>query len=118
VIDEGDVWWVRFAGEGSEADGRRPAVVVDCGLYETLQTRVVVPCSANLDRIGQPTATVVPAAPTGLPADSVALCHLCTAVDRGAFEGTGPIGTVPDVVLSEIRVVLAELLGIGADTFL
>lgn len=114
----GEIWLVDFTGEGSEADGRRPAVVVDALRAPTLRTRLVVPCSSKVERATQPAAWMLPATQTGLDSDSVALCHLCTAASVERFDSRGALGSLSPRLLTEVRVVLADALGIDAETFL
>lgn len=49
VILQGDVYWLRFAGESSEPDGRRPAVVVQHDRYNrsAIATTVVAAITSN-----------------------------------------------------------------------
>jgi mRNA interferase MazF len=47
---QGDVYWLTFAGKGSERDGRRPAVVVQHDRFNrsAIQTAVVAAITSNL----------------------------------------------------------------------
>ena len=47
---QGEVYWLRFAGSGSEPAGRRPAVVAqdDCFNQSAIQTTIVAAITSNL----------------------------------------------------------------------
>lgn len=116
----GEVYWVDFAGAaGSEADAIRPAIVVQTDWVRSLQTSIVVPCSEKAEeRRHQPTCVFVPKALSGLPWDSVAVCHLLTAAAHQRLREQTPVGNVGEEVLIKIRLILTELLDISAETFL
>ena len=71
-----------------------------------------------MKRIVQPTVVGLASAETGLPFDSVAICHLLTALDLGRVQGVGPGGKVSEITLRKVLIVLTDLLEISADTFL
>lgn len=116
-LSDGDVVWVAFeAGMGSEIDKRRPAVVVQAFRPARLRTTIVVPLFSDPDYGRRPTAVPVPSSESGLPATSFAVCHLVTAVDLGRIDGC--CGRLAERRLCAIRIVLADVLGIDAETFL
>ncbi len=90
---------------GSEADRRRPAVVVSNDRANTSATRLgrgvvtVVPVTSNLRRI-LPFQTLLPATRTGLRLDSKAQAEQVRSV---ALERVGPIlGRVPADLVAEL----------------
>ncbi len=114
----GEVWKYDFQGlVGSEPDKERHAVVVQGDFVRGLETTLVVPCSEKIERRRQGTAVFLPAHETGLPIDLVALCHLVFPADIVRRSGTTAAAWVGDVTLEKIRLVLADLLGITAETF-
>jgi len=54
VIHQGDVFWFRFRGEGSEPDGKRPCVVVQHDRFNrsAIRTVVVAAITSNIDSRG------------------------------------------------------------------
>lgn len=83
---------------GSEANKRRPAVIVSNDRANAVAARLgrgvvtVVPATTNLDRVF-PFQTLLPASATGLPHDSKAQCEQvrAVAVERiGAVLGRAP----------------------------
>ena len=71
---------------GSKQRGRRPVIVVSRDSFNQAagwQSVIVVPCSTSPhQRRRGPTAAFLPAGVGGLEADSVALCHQITTLDR------------------------------------
>jgi mRNA interferase MazF len=71
---------------GSEQSGRRPVVIVSHdGFNQTPGWRsiIVVPASTSAAQASRgPTAVPLPKGSGGLSADSVALCHQVTTLDR------------------------------------
>ena len=53
---QGDVYWLRFAGSGSEPDGRRPALEVQHDRFNesAIQTTVVAAITSNLRLAAMP----------------------------------------------------------------
>jgi mRNA interferase MazF len=85
-VRRGDVWWAALVPRsGSEQRGERPVIVVSHdGFNETPGWRsvVVVPLTTSARRARGRTAVALPAGAGGLPADSTALCHQVTTLDR------------------------------------
>lgn len=98
-MKRGELYWARLASRsGSEQQGRRPVVVVSSdGFNEisTWRTIIVVPVTTS-SRQARRGPTVVPlaAASSGLPRDSLAVCHQITTLDRSKVEEQ--IGTLPE----------------------
>ena len=81
----GEVWQANLdpprAG-GHEQAEPRPVVIVQTNDLEPLRTVVVVSLTTTLSRSVFISGVLVPAAETGLPHDSVALCEQVTTIDR------------------------------------
>jgi mRNA interferase MazF len=86
-VKRGEVHWAQLAPRsGSEQQGNRPVVVVsNDGFNEAPGWRsvVVVPVSTSSARSRRgPSAVPLPRGAGGLTADSIALCHQVTTLDR------------------------------------
>jgi mRNA interferase MazF len=113
VISQGDVHWADFGLPiGSQPGYRRPAVVVQCDVFNRsrIATVVCVPLTTNPRRADAPGNVPLAAEYTGLPQDSVAIVSQLTTLDKTAL--LGPVGKLPasklDLVLSGIEVVLGR----------
>lgn len=102
----GDVVWVELGSPaGSEARGRRPAVIVsNDGANEAadmLGTGVitVVPTTTNIRRV-QPYQVLLPGHACGLPSDSKAQCEQVRSVDVRRL--SDPIGRIPTSLADEL----------------
>ncbi len=102
----GELRLVEFApARGSEADKRRPAVIVSNDRANTVAARLgrgvitVVPITSNTERVFD-FQVLLPAAATGLNVDSKAQAEQVRAV---AVERLGPrVGTVPAPLLAAL----------------
>lgn len=87
-MKRGEVHWAQLAPRsGSEQQGNRPVVIVsNDGFNEAPGWRsvIVVPLSTSSAQARRgPTAVSLPRGAGGLAADSIALCHQVTTLDRG-----------------------------------
>lgn len=72
----GDVFYMRFSGNGSEQGGWRPGIVFQNNTGNAHSPNIIaIPLTRNLKKTGQPTHVILPADKTGLPSDSMALCE-------------------------------------------
>lgn len=102
----GDIHWVDLGPVvGSEADKRRPAVIVSNDGANATAARLgrgvltVVPLTSNVERVF-PFQILIPAASSGLPLDSKAQAEQVRAV---AFERIRTrLGTVPGDVMERL----------------
>lgn len=102
----GDIHWVDFGPVvGSEADKRRPAVIVSNDGANATAARLgrgvltVVPLTSNVARVF-PFQILIPAASSGLPLDSKAQAEQVRAV---AFERIGGrLGAIPGHVMERL----------------
>jgi len=117
-FERGEVYWFDFAGHvGSERDKVSPAIILQTDWIKSLNTVIAVPCSKEIRRRKQPTGIFIPQGESGLPYDSVALCHLIASMNKSrAVEG--PIGRISEPNLQKILRILIELLDITAESFL
>ena len=97
MISRGDVVWVQLEPRsGSEQRGTRPAVVISSNVFNhnlRWNSLIAVPCTTSRLQGARP-ATVVelPKQLTGLGADSFAICHQITTLDRSKIgEKTGSL---------------------------
>ena len=106
MMRRGDIHTVDLApARGSEADKRRPAVIVGNDAANSTATRLgrgvitVVPVTSNIERI-YPFQVLLPAADTGLDRDSKAQAEQIRSV---AVERVGDrLGVVPNALMLEI----------------
>lgn len=103
----GDIWLVEFEPvRGSEANKRRPAVIVSNDRANSAAARLgrgvvtVIPVTSNVARI-YPFQVMLPAATTGLSTDSKAHVEQVRSVDIGRLSRA--VGRVSPVVLAAIE---------------
>lgn len=83
----GDVYWVKFDGEGSEQSGLRPAVIVQNNVGNKYSPTIkVVPITTQQAKRKMPTHVVIKAKTSGLTRDSIALCEQETVCDKSKFK--------------------------------
>lgn len=106
----GQVWLVDLDPvRGSEANIRRPAVIVSNDAANSTAERLgrgvvtVVPVSSNLRRV-YPFQVLLPAKETGLNTDSKALAEQVRSVDSARL--ATHIATVPPVLMDELDAAL------------
>jgi mRNA interferase MazF len=104
-VRRGEVYGAALAPRsGSEQQGKRPVIVVSHdGFNQTTGWRsvIVVPVSTSSSQAARgPTAVTLPKGAGGLRAESVALCHQVTTLDRAKL--TKRIGTLSEALLAEV----------------
>jgi mRNA interferase MazF len=110
------VWWVDLVPRtGSEQRGRRPVVIVSSDAFNdvtTWRSVIVVPLTTSERqlRLG-PTAVAIPAGAARLPADSVALCHQITTLDRTKL--VEAVGALPHDLLRDVERGVVAALDLG-----
>ena len=102
----GEVFWATLAPRsGSEQTGRRPVVLLSNDGFnrvEAWRSVIVIPFSTSGRQATRgPTAVLVPAASSGLGADSVALCHQVTTLDRSKL--ITKIGALPAAAMAAVE---------------
>ena len=111
----GDVYFMRFGGDGSEQNGWRPGLVFQNNTGNLYSPNLIaLPMTSSMKKMGQPTHVVLPAAETGLPKDSMVLCE---NPERMSKEKLGRfITTLPECYMAEIA--KASLLASSAIAYL
>jgi mRNA interferase MazF len=105
-MKRGDIYLANLAPRsGSEQQGRRPVLIVSHNAFNQTQTWrsiIVIPISTSLSQAKR-SLTVIPI-PQGmgnLSANSFALCHQVTTLDRSKLEKL--IGSLPSEIMDEIE---------------
>ena len=112
-VARGDLWWADLpAPAGSEPGFRRPVVVVQGNSLNRsrIATVICVPLTSNLLWADAPGATLLRAADTDLPRDSVANASQIVSIDRSFLaERVGRLqGSSLTQVLQGIDIVLGR----------
>jgi mRNA interferase MazF len=109
----GELWWATLDPiVGSEQAGRRPVLIVQNDAISSFTSTVVaVPLTTVLRRAKLPSSALVPALGTGLPQDSVALCHQLRVLDKARL--VGRIGLVSPEILLQVEYATLFTLGIS-----
>ncbi len=102
----GEVYWADLVPRsGSEQTGRRPVILVSHDGFNYSpgwQSIIVVPISTSSSQGRRgPTVIELPAATSGLPKTSFAVCHQVTTLDRAKL--TKKLGTLPAESLRDVE---------------
>lgn len=113
-MKRGEIYWATLAPRtGSEQQGTRPVIVVSHDAFNQIpgwRSVIVVPVSTSTAQARRgPTAVALPKGAGGLKADSIALCHQVTTLDRAKL--TQRLGALPEQLL----VAVGEGLKIAQD---
>jgi mRNA interferase MazF len=105
-VKRGEVYIADLAPRsGSEQQGRRPVIVMSHDSFNqqpNWRSVIVVPLSTSQRQARRgPTAIPLPGGTSGLPRDSIALCHQVTTVDRSKLSGL--MGVLPDNLLNAVN---------------
>ena len=107
----GDVYLMRFGGDGNEQRGWRPGIVFQNNLGNAYSPNIIaLPLTTAIKKLNQPTHVFLPAEETGLVKDSIALCENPEAMSKerlGAY-----LTTLPKAYLAKIAI--ANLLASSA----
>ena len=111
----GEVYMMRFDGNGSEQSGFRPGLVFQNNVGNAHSPNIIaLPLTSAVKKVWQPTHVIVYAADTGLKLDSVVLCE---NPERMSKERIGKFITkLSDKYMSKIAE--ANLLASGAIAFI
>ena len=109
---QGEVYWLRFAGSGSEPSGRRPAVVLQDDYFNqsAIQTTVVAAITSNLRLAAMPGNIRLRKGEAGLPQPSVVNVSQLRTVDRDRLEER--LGSLDGDRVREVLSGIAVLFGI------
>lgn len=105
-MKRGEIHWAEFEPRsGSEQRGIRPALVLSSDALNGIpgwRSILVVPFSTSGAQARRgPTAVAIAARASGLKADSVALCHQLTTLDRSKFKGY--VGMIAPATLQTVE---------------
>jgi mRNA interferase MazF len=111
---QGEVYWLHFAGRGSEPAGRRPAVVVQHDRFNrsAIQTTVVAAITSNLRLSAMPGNVRLRKGEANLPRPSVVNVTQLRTVDRDRL--TESVGHLAPGRLREVLGGLALVLGLDS----
>lgn len=110
----GDVYLVKFRGEGSEQSGVRPAVVFQNNIGNQYSPNVIVlPLTSAIKKTAQPTHVFIPKE-AGLRKDSMVLC------ENPEIMSKGKLGTYLTTLSQEYigKIAVANLLASSAISFI
>lgn len=112
VIRQGDVFWFRFRGEGSEPDGKRPCVVVQHDRFNrsAINTVVVAAISSNLKLSAMPGNVRLRKGEANLPKPSVVNVSQLRTLDRARL--TDKVGILTPSKTAEVLTGLGLVLGL------
>lgn len=115
-MKRGEIWWANLAPRsGSEQTGRRPVIILSHNAFNqtaTWKSIIVIPVSTSPAQARRgPTVVSLAAGTAGLAADSVAVCHQITTLDRGKLGEL--IGVVPALLMNRIEQALLKAVAIG-----
>jgi mRNA interferase MazF len=111
---QGEVYWLRFAGHGSEPEGRRPALVVQHDRYNrsAIQTTVVAAVTSNLRLGAVPGNVRLRKGEANLPRASVVNVTQLRTVDRERL--VERLGNLAPARVREVLDGLALVFGLDA----
>lgn len=111
----GEVYLMRFNGEGSEQSGVRPGVVFQNNVGNANSPNIIaLPLTSSLKKLHMPTHVLLKAQETGLLKDSVVLCE---NPEKMSKDRVGELLTVlPDSDMR--RIAIAHLLATSAISFI
>ena len=111
---QGEVYWLRFAGHGSEPEGRRPALVVQHDRYNrsAIQTTVVAAITSNLRLGAMPGNVRLRKGEANLPRASVVNVTQLRTVDRERL--IERLGNLAPARVREVLDGLALVFGLDA----
>jgi mRNA interferase MazF len=108
---QGEVYWLSFAGKGSEPAGRRPAVVVQDDRYNrsSISTVIVAAVTSNLRLAAAPGNVRLRKGEANLPRATVVNVTQLRTLDRSRLDHR--IGTLAPARVRQIVEGLALVLG-------
>lgn len=114
-MQQGEVYWLTFAGKGSEPEGRRPAGVVQHDRFNrsAIQTTVVAAITSNLRLAGMPGNVRLRKGEANLPRPCVVNVTQLRTVDRERL--TAKVGHLSYARVREILSGLGLVLGLDGE---
>lgn len=115
MIRQGEVFWFRFRGEGSEPDGKRPCVVVQHDRFNrsALQTIVVAATTSNVALAEMPGNVRLRKGEAGLARPTVVNVSQLRTLDRARLRDK--LGSLSPARLSQVLGGVGLALGIEPD---
>lgn len=115
-IQIGDVYLMKFSGQGNEQHGWRPGIVFQNNVGNNYSPNIIaLPLTSSLKKRGQPTHVVIPANEyTGLAKDSMVLCENPERMSKdrlGAY-----LTTIPKEYMA--KVAIGNLLATAAIAYI
>ncbi len=109
---QGELYWLRFGGTGSEPAGKRPALVVQDDRFNrsAISTTVVAAITSNLRLAAMPGNVRLRKGEGDLPRASGVNASQIRTIDRSRLDE--PIGAVSPLRIKEVLQGLALVLGI------
>lgn len=96
----GEVYYMKFSGEGSEQSGWRPGLVYQNNTGNDHSPNIIaLPFTTSIKKAGQPTHVVVPAG-EGMPRDSMILCENPERMSKDRIGSY--ITTLSDDIMAEV----------------
>ena len=110
-MHQGEVYWLRFGGKGSEPRGRRPAVIVQHDRFNrsAIATTVVAAITTNLKLAAAPGNVRLRKGEAKLPRPCVVNVSQILTVDRARLGKT--VGSISHARLRDVLRGLALVLG-------
>ena len=110
-MKRGEVWWAELgAYRPQEQTGRRPVIIWQSdSLNQVLQSVLVIPLTANLDRARLAGTAMISATAEGPPTDSVALAFQLRAIPKSALSSR--IRALSESETAELELATDEALG-------
>lgn len=115
-MHQGEVYWLRFAGRGSEPQGRRPALVVQHDHFNrsAIETTVVAAITSNLRLAAMPGNVRLRKGEANLPRAGVVNVTQLRTVDRERLMPIDKVGHLAPARVREVLNGLALVLGLDA----
>ena len=111
----GDVYLMKFGGQGNEQRGWRPGVVFQNNLGNEFSPNIIaLPLTSSLEKLDMPTHVYVSADETGLIKDSVVLCENPERMSKDRLGSY--LTTLPKEYIAKIAV--ANLLASSAISYI
>jgi mRNA interferase MazF len=112
VLQQGQVYWIRFDGRGSEPDGKRPAVVVQHDRFNrsAINTTVVAAITSNRRLAAMPGNVALRKSEANLPRSCVVNVSQLRTVDRDRL--TELVGRLSPRRLAEVMSGVGLLFGL------
>ena len=111
----GEIYLMRFDGDGCEQSGLRPGLVFQNNLGNIYSPNIIaLPITSSLKKAGQPTHVVLYASDTGLKRDSMVLCENPTTISKNQIGRY--LAKLSDKIMQKIA--YASILATASASFL